>query len=127
MPFVEPQGGRASRLMAVPDPPTPVLLRERVFDSTRLVPGGRDRFHALIPLIIPTTWSGDFVLYYLNFSDGTWSAPVRLGTLPNLWFGGHEYDNYGAHQLVSDREGRALAIWRNEEKKFVARWIEWMQ
>jgi hypothetical protein len=60
-------------------------------------------------------WSGDIThfIYYLEYRDGMWSAPLLLGT--------GRSDNV---VLVSDLNRRAFALWTNNNDRPVARWIE---
>jgi hypothetical protein len=78
-------------------------------------PAGEGRFIAL-----GVWWDQGFptgirFVYYLEYRDGMWSAPVELGRgikrLRNV-------------VLLSDLDRRAIALWTNKNDRPVARWIE---
>jgi len=54
-------------------------------------------------------------IYYLEYRDGMWSAPVELG---------HNIDWLDNLVFVSDLDRRAFALWTNKDGRPVARWIE---
>ena len=82
------------------------------FDGMILVePGGDGRFLAL------GVWSAQAkttYIYYLEYRDNMWSAPVELA----------KDDRLGNVVLVSDLDRRAFALWTDKEGRPVARWIE---
>jgi len=77
------------------------------FDGVILVePGGGGRFLAL------GVWS--VYIYYLEYRDNMWSAPVEL--VKDDWLGNLVF--------VSDLDRRAFALWTYKDGRTVARWIE---
>ena len=53
-------------------------------------------------------------IYYLEYLDGMWSAPVELGKSIRL----------GDVVFLSDLKRRAFALWTKKDGSPVARWIE---
>jgi len=83
----------------------PVMM----YDFDRVIhvePAGDGRFLAL-------GVASTHFIYYLEYRDGMWSAPLELGN--------GRSDNV---VFVSDLNRRALALWTNKDKRPVARWIE---
>jgi len=79
-------------------------------------PAGEGRFLALgiwWDQGFPT--GGTKFIYYLEYRDGMWSAPVELGKETN-WLRNVV--------LLSDLDRRAFALWINKDDRPVARWIE---
>jgi hypothetical protein len=75
-------------------------------------PGGEGRFLAL------GVWSdraNTIYIYYLEYGDGMWSAPVELG---------NDFGWLGNLVFLSDLDHRALALWTKKDGRPVARWIE---
>ena len=75
-------------------------------------PGGEGHFLAL------GVWSdraNTTYIYYLEYGDGMWSAPVELG---------NDLDWLGNLVFLSDLDRRAFAIWTQKDGRPVARWIE---
>ena len=75
-------------------------------------PGGEGHFLAL------GVWSDrakTTYIYYLEYGDGMWSAPVELG---------NDLDWLGNLVFLSDLDRRAFAIWTQKDGRPVARWIE---
>lgn len=54
-------------------------------------------------------------MYYLEYRDGMWSAPVELSK---------DFNWLGDILFLSDLDRRAFALWTNKDKRPVARWIE---
>jgi len=73
-------------------------------------PAGKGSFHA-----VGVWWdqASTRFIYYLEYHDGMWSAPVELG---KGWLHNVEF--------VSDLNRRAFALWTDKNYKPVARWIE---
>lgn len=78
----------------------------------RLCPAGEERFHALL--------LGGSRVFYLQYSERGWSAPVDLGSAHTTsflgWFG-------ATVQIGGDGHGRALAVWP-VKRGLAGRWIE---
>jgi hypothetical protein len=53
-------------------------------------------------------------IYYLEYHDGMWPAPVEL--VKDDWLGNLVF--------VSDLDRRAFALWTDKDGRLVARWIE---
>jgi hypothetical protein len=80
-------------------------------DALQVEPGGGGRFLAL------GVWSAQAktsYIYYLEYRDNMWSAPVELA----------RDDRVGNVVLVSDLDRRAFALWTDKDGRPVARWIE---
>ena len=74
----------------------------RIFSSIHILPMGQGEFQALV--------DG----HYFMYKDNVWSAPVKLTGITGK----------GKTEFVSDRSGRALAIWQGENNKLVGQWIQ---
>jgi hypothetical protein len=75
-------------------------------------PAGEGRFLAL------GVWSDQAnttYIYYLEYGDRMWSAPVELGK---------ESNRLRKALLLSDLDRRAFALWINKNGRPVGRWIE---
>jgi hypothetical protein len=93
------------------NPPVPMYDFDGVID---VKPAGEGRFLAL-----GTWWDQGFptgtrFIYYLEYREGMWSAPVELV----------RDDRVGNVVLVSDLDRRAFALWTGKDGRPVARWIE---
>ncbi len=78
-------------------------------------PAGEGRFLALGIWWDQGFPTGTRFVYYLEYRDGMWSAPVELGK---------EIKRLRNVVLLSDLDRRALALWTNKNGRPVARWIE---
>lgn len=92
-------------------PPVPMYDFDGMID---VEPAGEGRFLAL-----GTWWDQGFptgtrFIYYLEYREGMWSAPVELV----------RDDRVGNVVLVSDLDRRAFALWTDKDGRPVARWIE---
>lgn len=76
-------------------------------------PAGDGRFLALGVWSDQGSWTRTQFIYYLEYLDGTWSAPVELAK-------GELYNAV----LLSDLNRRAFALWTNKNGRPIARWIE---
>ena len=85
------------------------------FDGViRVEPAGEGRFLAL-----GVWWEQGFrgykFIYYLEYRDGMWSAPVELGK-EKRWLSDVVF--------LSDLDRRAFALWTNKDRRLIGRWIE---
>ena len=78
-------------------------------------PAGEERFLALSIWLDQGFWARTWFIYYLEYRDGMWSAPVELGK---------EIQWLRNVVLLSDLDRRAFALWTNKNDRPVARWIE---
>jgi hypothetical protein len=92
-----------------------------------LAPAGKNRFHALATSI--ENFNNHPPLYYLEYSDGAWSAPIPIGQYAYHFFATtfgprvHPTEpRNDAFRIVSGDDGRALLIWPHEDA-LVARWL----
>jgi len=113
------------------------LVREAVRDEAiglpigtywepRLAPAGRDRFHAVVIGKSRNFWTWTAKgspIYYLEFSDRAWSAPIEVGIADVSAYWGLIWN---AIQIGSDGKNRALVVWPIESG-IVGRWIEIVQ
>ncbi len=80
---------------------------------------GEGRFLALGIRLDQGFWTATWFIYYLEYRDGMWSAPVELGK--EIYRGALKLRNV---VLLSDLDRRAFALWTNKDGRPVARWIE---
>jgi len=80
---------------------------------------GEGRFLALGIRLDQGFWTATWYIYYLEYHDGMWSAPVELGK--EIYRGALKLRNV---VLLSDLDRRAFALWTNKDGRPVARWIE---
>jgi hypothetical protein len=84
----------------------------------RVEPAGDGRFLALGTWLDQDFSGRTWFIYYLEYRDGMWSAPIELGkekVTPRL----------GDVLFLSDLDRRrAIALWTNENDRPIARWIE---
>ncbi len=89
-----------------------------------LAHAGKGRFHALATEV--DDLKGMLSVYYLEYSDRGWSAPVPVGKYANHFFLGHQsppsQPRQDAFKIITDNNGRALLIWPTEDA-LVARWV----
>ena len=78
-------------------------------------PAGGGRFLALGIWWDKGFPTGTKFIYYLEYHDGMWSAPVELGK---------ESNGLRKALLLSDLDRRAFALWINKNGRPVGRWIE---
>ncbi len=94
-------------------PQVPMYNFDGVID---VEPAGEGRFLAL-GTWLDQGWARTWFIYYLEYRNGMWSAPVELGKEKGiLWL--HNV------VLLSDLDRRAFALWTNKNGRPVARWIE---
>ena len=77
-------------------------------------PAGEGRFLALGVWSDQGSPTKTWFIYYLEYRDGMWSAPVELGK--NIHIGNVVF--------LSDLNRRAFALWINKNGRPVGRWIE---
>ena len=80
-------------------------------------PAGEGRFLALGIWLDQAFLTRTWFIYYLEYRDGMWSAPVELGKEKVFYWLRNVV-------LLSDLDRRAFALWTNENGRPVARWIE---
>jgi hypothetical protein len=95
-------------------PQVPMYNFDGVID---LEPAGEGRFLALGTWLDQGFWVRTWFIYYLEYRNGMWSAPVELGKEKGiLWLRNVV--------LLSDLDRRAIALWTDKNDRPVARWIE---
>jgi hypothetical protein len=77
-------------------------------------PAGERRFLALGVWSDQGSPTKTWFIYYLEYHDGMWSAPVELGK--NI--------HVGNVAFLSDLDRRAFALWTKKDGRPVGRWIE---
>lgn len=96
----------------------PLDVRVRNPD-VRTVAAGGDAFHALVTAAEVGQTDSRFA-WYLMFSEGKWSAPIRLGSTGVASFWGTGWDAYGITSLPS---GAAFLVWPTAGG-IIGRWVE---
>ncbi len=97
--------GNATRL-----PEMPIKHAGIVFAST-----GNERF-SVLATGMGVKKKGDQPVYYLEFKNNAWSAPVEIGTYAPTHPAG------GIFKIIPDNHGHALLLWPHKDA-LVARWV----